>query len=71
MPVFSGSQIPSTESQLAVNVRVGGETRKLNVGEVTQFGNFDVTILASANRPSNTSYECLPYVLRLQIMPVR
>jgi hypothetical protein len=65
------SQIPSAEGQLAVNVQVGAETRKLNVGDVSRFGNFNVTILASANRSSKVTYEGLPYVLRLQVMPVR
>jgi hypothetical protein len=68
---LTASQIPSTAAQLAVNVKVGGETRKLNVGDVSRFENFEVTVLASANLSGKPNAEGFPYVLRLQVMPLQ
>jgi hypothetical protein len=68
---LSASQIPAVGEQLAVHVEVGTEMRTLNVGDVSRFANFEVTILASSNRSGKRSYEGLPYVLRLQVMPLQ
>ncbi|WP_076866174.1 hypothetical protein [Bradyrhizobium mercantei] len=65
------SQIPSNEPLLPVKVQVGDQTRELKVGDVSRFGSFDVTVLASSNRSAKQTYEGQPYVLRLQVMPVQ
>jgi hypothetical protein len=65
------SQVSTSEPEPRVKVQVGDETRELKVGEVSQFGAFEVRILASANRSAKKTYEGLPYVLRLQVMPLQ
>lgn len=65
------SQIPTDGPEPPVKVQVGAETKELKVGEVSRFGAFDVKILASGNRSGKKSYEGLPYVLRLQVMPMQ
>jgi hypothetical protein len=64
------TQVSGIESQLPVKIKMGDETRELNVGEVSRFDNFDVTILASSNNSTKPGREG-PYAPRLQIMPVQ
>lgn len=65
------SQVASDAPEPTVKVQVGGETRELNVGDVSRFGGFEVKVLASANRSGKKTYEGLPYALRIQVMPVQ
>jgi hypothetical protein len=68
---LTASQDPTGAPEPGVTVRVGDEAREMKVGDVGQFGAFDVRILASVNRTGKKNYEGLPYALRIQVMPLQ
>lgn len=67
---LSARQIPGSETQLPVTVRVGSQTIQMSQGQVVQFGAIEVRVRLSSNRSGEgPRIEGAPYSLDLAIRP--
>lgn len=65
---LTARQIPGSARDLPVAVTVNNETRELQPGTSSRFGNMEVSIQTSSNRSATKGHnEGPPYALRLQV----